>query len=368
MTTFQNIDMANYIKEIGLNLPCPLVAIDDGFDQTKVAYWVIENGVRTIKEDKIKSRGKRGRHAISMQMTGVGLFSSGDDVYTIRDSMDYEDTRTDDFPKKPLNRFLVHAGLSKIGISNDQEVAVVTGLPLLTYMPSMGEINQKLIDQKRENMLTPVTVGINKTPSAKIVFHGVFPEAIAGLADYLIDNNGKPREGLDFDVVRMVLDIGGRTTDMAIILPGNDIAKIETIDFGVSHMRDHLRKLIENKMELTLDPISLDEALQTKSAYLFGTQEDFTDEWNQSVSHVLRDIFESASELRKKYPSIREMICFGGGAALCEDLIKEQYKEVKMTENPDGANARGYLKFASLDNLEAIKAAITERGNIQHEG
>lgn len=360
MTTFQQIDMAQYIKEVGLDLPCPLVAIDDGFDQTKLAYWAIENGVKTIKEDKIKSRGKRGRHAISMQMTGVGLFSSGDDVYTIRDFMDYEDTRTDDFPKKPLNRFLVHAGLSKIGITNDQKVAVVTGLPLTTYMPAMGEINTRLIEQKRENILTPVTVGINKAPSAKIVYHGVYPEAIAGLADYLIDNNGKPRAGLDFNVVRMVLDIGGRTTDMAIILPGNEIAKIETIDFGVSHMRDHLRMLIENKMELTLDSISLDEALKTKTAFLFGTQEDFTEEWNQSVSMVLRDIFESASELRKKYPSIREMICFGGGAALCEGLIKEKYKEVKMAENPDGANARGYLKLATVDGIVSIKKAIED--------
>ncbi|UUA75136.1 ParM/StbA family protein [Cellvibrio sp. QJXJ] len=361
MSYFKEVNIGEYNAQVGFGLPCPLIAIDDGFDQTNTAHWAMENGVLTILEDKIKSRGKRGRHAISMSMEGVGLYSSGDDVYTIRDTMDHEDTRSDDFPKKPLNRFLVHAALSKIGITGGQDVAVVTGLPLTTYMPVLGEVNQRLIDAKRENIMTPVTVGVGNTPSANIVFHGVFPEAIAGLADYLIGNDGKFREGMSFDVVRMVLDIGGRTTDMAIILPGNDIAKIHTINFGVSNMRDTLRRMIESKLDMALDSISLDEALMTKQATLFGKLEDFTKEWNTAISSVLKEIFNAAGDIRKLYPSLREMVCFGGGAALCESMIREQYPEVKMVENPDGANARGYLKFASLDNIDPIRDAILKR-------
>lgn len=364
MINLQTTDINNYISEIGKalpsSLPCPLIAIDDGYDQTNSAYWTLVDGQLTILEDKIKSRGKRGRHVINLQMKGVGIFASGDDVYTIRDTMDHEDTRTDDFPKKPLNRFLVHAALEKAGIGNNTPVAVVTGLPLKQYMPEMGQINKRLIDAKRENMLTPVTVGVENKPSAKIIFHGVFPEAIAGLADYLIDNNGKLREGMSFDHVRMVLDIGGRTTDIAIILPGNDIGKIETINWGVSNMRDNLRKLIEDKLDLKLDSMVLDEALMNKSAHIFGDEKDFSEEWDIAVSNVLREIFSAADEIRKEFPSIREMICFGGGAALCEEKIRIEYPSVKMVENPDGANARGYLKFATMDNLEDLAKTLLD--------
>lgn len=364
MVNLQNTNIQEYINQIGqalpFPLPCPLIAIDDGYDQTNSAYWTLVNGVLTIMEDKIKSRGKRGRHVINLQMKGVGLFASGDDVYTIRDTMDHEDTRTDDYPKKPLNRFLVHAALEKVGLGNNTPVAVVTGLPLKQYMPEMGSINKRLIDAKRENMLTPVTVGVDNKPSAKIVFHGVFPEAIAGLADYLIDNNGRMREGMSFDHVRMVLDIGGRTTDIAIILPGNDIGKIETINWGVSNMRDNLCKLIEDKLDLKLDSMVLDEALMDKKAHIFGEETDFAEEWNTAVSVVLKEIFAAAANIRKEFPSIREMICFGGGAALCEEKIRNEYPSVKMVENPDGANARGYLKFATMDNLEDLAQTLSE--------
>lgn len=358
MKYFKDVNMKEYLNHVGFGLTCPLVAIDDGYDQTNAAFWGLEDGILMIKEKKIKSRGKRGRHAISMQMTGVGLYASGGDVYTIRDTMDHEDTRTDDFPKKPLNRFLVHAILNEIGITNGQEVAVVTGLPLTTYMPEMGEINTRLIEAKTDNMKVPVTTGINNSQSAKIAYHGVFPEAIAGLADYLIDNNGNVRDGMDFEQVRMVLDIGGRTTDMAIVLPGNDIGAIETIELGVSNMRDGLRKRIENKLEITLDSMCLDQALQTKVCSIFGEDHDVTKEWEEAVSEILKLIFTSAEDLRRKYPSIRETICFGGGAALCEQMIKDQFPFVKMAENPDGANARGYLKFATLDALDAIREAL----------
>jgi plasmid segregation protein ParM len=358
MKDFKDVKMSEYLEQVGFGLPCPLVAIDDGYDQTNCAYWVFENDVLTIKEKKIKSRGKRGRHAISMQMKGVGLYASGTDVYTIRDTMDHEDTRTDDFPKKPLNRFLVHAILNDIGITNGQEVAIVTGLPLTTYMPEMGEVNTRLIEAKTQNMKVPVTTGVNNAPSAKIAYHGVFPEAIAGLADYLIDNNGKVREGVDFEQVRMVLDIGGRTTDMAIVLPGNDIGAIETVELGVSNMREGLRKRIENKLSLTLDSMCLDEALQTKNCCIYGDDNDVSAEWNEAVYEVLNLIFASAEDLRRKYPSIRETICFGGGAALCESMIKDKFPFVKMAENPDGANARGYLKFATLDAIDSIHEAL----------
>lgn len=362
MGKFLGYEHTEYMKAMGFDLPCPLVAIDDGYDQMNIAYWAMENGQLKICEDKIKSRAKRGKHAMSLSMDSIGLYSTGDDVYTVRDTMDYEDTRTDDYPKKPLSRFLVHAALNKIGLTDNIPVALITGLPLKVYMPVPGEVNTKLIAAKKENMTQEVRVGINKSPSCRIAYHGVFPEAIAGIADYLVDDQGNPREGRDPDVVRMAMDIGGKTTDMAIILPGNEIAAIETINFGVSNMREHLKELIQSKLEITLDSITLDEALHTKKAHIFSELHDFTAEWDTAVNNVLREIFQAAKELRKGYPSLREMVCFGGGTALCEENIRANFPGVSIVDNPDGANARGYLKFASRHALEQIREEILNAG------
>lgn len=358
MGKFLGYEHTEYMKAMGFDLPCPLIAADDGFDQINIAYWTLVDGKLAIAEDKIKSRAKRGRHAMSLSLNSIGLYATGEDVYTVKDTMDYEDTRTEDYPKKPLNRFLVHAALNKIGISDDMPVALITGLPLKVYMPQPGQVNTKLINAKKENMMQPVTVGINNLPSAKIVFHGVFPEAIAGIADYLIDDQGQPREGRDPNIARMAMDIGGKTTDMAIILPGNEVAVMETINFGVSNMRDRLKEIIQNKLEMTLDSITLDEALETKKAHIFGELHNFTEEWDLAVNNVLRDIFEAANEMRKGYPSLRELVCMGGGAALCEENIKKNFPNVQIVENPDGANARGYLKFATRESLEMIRSAL----------
>lgn len=356
MTFFSNLDIQQYLDEQGLDLPCPLIGIDDGYDQINMAFWVKRDGKLTIEEAKIKSRAKRGRHISNFQGSGVGLYSTGGETYTVSENLaDHEDTRTDEYPKTALNRFLVHGGLNKIGLTGGQPVAIVTGLPIKTFMRTGGGVNEKLLDAKRANMMTPVTCGLEGKPSASVVFHGVFPEAIAGIADYLIDDEGNLREGRDPDVVRMALDIGGNTTDMAIILPGHEVGAIETIKHGVSHMRDRLRVILEDELELTLDSMSLDEALHTRKVSLFGEQKDVSEQWERAVSDVLTDIFHAAEAFRRKYPSLKEMVCFGGGAALCEDVIRTQFPSVAMVERPDGANARGYLKFATYDSIDEIR-------------
>ncbi|MDQ2077519.1 ParM/StbA family protein [Marinimicrobium sp. ABcell2] len=365
MSYFKQIEMSRYLadlsKQFGSELPLPLVANDDGYDQQNLAYWMIKDGELTIGEDKIKSRAKRGRQASALDMGASGLFSSEGVDYTVSESLDYEDTRSDEYPKTILNRILVHAGLNSIGLSDATPVAVVTGLPLKEYAPRMGEINTSLIDDKAKNMMQPVTVGSARQPSARVCFHGTYPEAIAGIADYLIDNKGQLREGLDPAAVRMALDIGGKTTDMAVIINGRDgmqIAAMQTIDMGVSNIRDILSGLVEDRVGFRLDQILRDQALNERIVEAFDESHDVADLWEQAVTEVFSQIFAEADKMRRKHPSIKELVCFGGGAALGEEVIRAKFPSVKMVENPDGANARGFLKFATTTELEQILAKV----------
>lgn len=139
-----------YLKSVGLRIPFALVATDDGYNQTNSAYWTVVDGQLAIAEDKIQSRGKRGRHITNMTGSETrGLFASGDDEYTISDNVyEPEDTRTDGYAKSPLNRFVVHAALHRIGFKSGDDVAVVTGLPLEQYRTGPDGINSSLISAK----------------------------------------------------------------------------------------------------------------------------------------------------------------------------------------------------------------------------
>lgn len=359
MAFFTDINMTQYLADIGLNSPVPILGVDDGYNQINLAYWVLRDGVLTIAEDKIPSRAKRGRHIHGITSGAAGLYCTDNTEYTVRATLaDAEDTRTDDYAKTVLNRVLVHAGLNHVGLTNGQGVAISTGLPIKMYYGNTDSgANDKLINAKTENMLSPVTLGIGKTPSAKIHFHGVYPEAIAGIVDYLMDNSGASIVGRDPNAIRMALDIGGNTTDMAIILPGLEIGAVETIRFGVSHMRDALKAILEDKFELSLDNMSVDTALNTQKLALFGGDvHDVSADWEKAIASVLNEIFSAAEQFRRKYPSLQEMICFGGGASLCESVIKSQFKNIIILDNPDGANARGFLKLASTGDLAQIIA------------
>ena len=353
-------DTESYLSELnqafkskGLpETPHILVADDDGYNQNNLAFWVVDNGKLQIGEAKIKSRGKRGRHLQTFGGSGVGIYSSGEDEYTISQNLaEPEDTRSDDYCKTPLNRFLAHSALNSIGITNDEKVILITGLPIAQYMKTDG-INEKLIKSKTANMKTPVKLGPNKTPSAEIVYHGVLPEAISGIVDWIMDEDGSVVN--DPNITRMALDIGGNTTDMAVIMPGNEVGKVATAKFGVSHMRDALKTLLEDKFEMALDSKVMDEALEDGVAHIFGEANDVSAERETAITKVLKDIFHSADTFRKEFPSIREMVGFGGGVALCQEVLTKKYPQLKTMANPDGANARGALKYTTYGLLGDI--------------
>lgn len=352
-----------------LGFPVRVIANDDGYNQNNLAWLEWQDGVFVIKEDKIRSRGKRGKHSSTLSFDSVGLFSTGDEFYTIGDNLpDSEDTRSDEFSSSPLNRFLVHCALKKAGVVSGEQVAVVTGLPLKQYGNVSGP-NMRLINAKRKNMLTPVTVGTNQSPSAEIIYHGCYSEAIGGLYDYLLeiksDGTADYREGIEPEAIRMVLDIGGNTTDMAIIHPDNTVPYMDTIKYGVSHIRDKLKLLIENEEDAPMDNLVIDEALMERKAFVFGEMKDYSALWSSAVTSVLNDIFREVDVFKKQSPGLREIIVFGGGSALCEDVIREKYPMVKMVQNPDGANARGFLLAAMFFNngdiIDQLKSVLNSK-------
>jgi|GEM_PF-6703073 len=364
---FKNRNMDDYLTSTGLNLSCPVIAIDDGYDQMKIAYWVPTSKGNDIEVVTMASRAKRGKHIVTASMASVGLYTTSDKAYTVSDDLPYhEDTRSESYPKSELNRVLVQAALNRIGITNGQKVAIITGLPLDQYQREDKEVNTALIDAKKDNLKTPVFMGNQgDRPAADIVYQGILPEAISGLTDYMYGVDGELKPDMDGNISRMALDIGGNTTDMAVVSPSTHILDLKTIQYGVSHIRDRLKTVLESQFEIKTDSYTLDHALKTGELAFFEESHDVSKQVESACNDVLVDIFEAAEEFKKPHPRIRQMICFGGGAALCQKYIKKRFPKIIVIEEPDGANTRGFLKFASTSGMQSLIDGVGRLGNSQ---
>ncbi|WP_027859741.1 plasmid segregation protein ParM domain-containing protein [Marinobacterium jannaschii] len=188
---FSGLDIHQYLASLAevsgqslfMEIGFPLIAIDDGYAGIKASWLAVEDGKLTLMNDSIVSMAGRGRCLNSIGSGVPSLYCSDDAEYTVSaylDASKVEDTRHDDYGVRPINRMLVHALLNKIGITNGQKVGIVTGLPLEQFLKGSDGINQVYIDRKTANIKHPVNIGIRGEPSADIVFHGCFAEAMGG--------------------------------------------------------------------------------------------------------------------------------------------------------------------------------------------
>lgn len=367
---FEKTPVAQYLQdmnELGFEgrMIVPIVAMDDGYAQYNSAVLLLKKEekevVAEISEDVMPAIAKRGQHLHGYVGGNAGLYGTLDtnEQFSVNKHVSGpEDTRKENYPESSLNLCLTHAALDRLGLEG-QQVAIVTGLPLEECMDGENGYNSTLIAKKTANLKRPVYITEKTRPSAEIVFAGVYPEAIAGIVDYMLDEFGNLRAGIDPDVVRLAIDIGGNTTDLAIILPGNIVGAKMTLKLGVKHVKDHLRRSLMKRFDLEPDDSTLEDALQEKKIQWFGGEVHVvTNEVEAAVQSVMGPIAEQIETFKKEYPSLKESVGFGGGVALMKDVIKETNPNIIVMDNPDGANARGFLKCALIYDFENIMAAV----------
>jgi len=176
------------------------------------------------------SRAARG-HKPVVALTGEAAqdcaYTVGDQQFTVVENyalIQAEDPRhmSEPYPVSALNRVLVHHALLRAGLGG-QECTIVTGLPIDDFYIA-GAKNADLIDRKMANLTASAIA--NKNPSVRlptIANHRVISEGIAAYFDLLLDFDGnEDPETLKLvsDRALAVIDVGGSTTDIAVIAEG----------------------------------------------------------------------------------------------------------------------------------------------------
>lgn len=319
------------------------VGVDDGHYAIKV---VTETGATF----SVPSRAQNGRHLISWQEGDDhgGFYETEEGSFTVNEHIqNYADTRFRDFPKSPLNRVLIHHALRIAGLGG-KDVMIATGLPVSYYYLNRQK-NESLIAAKIANLSKKVTCG--KLQLANIVRNVVTTEAIASYFDLLMDMSGSPTPEYSELGESMVgvIDIGGKTTDCAVVLPGGERVDAErsgSSDFGVLLLNDAVEARLRSLYDLdNVPPRMVETAIGEGIVKIAGEERNVNDMVlgeKERLAEQIMSVVRTKIGLGKDLDFI---LFVGGGAIVMREQLTKHFPHCRFPERPEFANARGMFKI-----------------------
>ena len=331
------------------------VGLDDGHADCKLVASTGETFV-------MPSRIIEGSRNINV-MGGDGKFNvieiqdefGETESFTInKDLSESLDTRIPSYPYSSINLALVHSALGKAGLGG-KEVFICTGLPVAQAYNQEGNANKELIDMKIKNLQRPVQSPGWET--ATIMKSSVCSEGVAAFFDLMLDLDGKPTEFYESAQTtrNMVIDIGGKTTDFAILLPGGnqiDGTRFGSIDYGILHVADKLAQKVNQHLthEIYRGTDASIQQMIKNGGFLHhnGRKFDFSEALEALKGYAAKRIHSKIKDQASTH-DINKIIFVGGGSAFLFDVLKDLYPDqAVISEDPQFANARGMLKVAKF--------------------
>lgn len=322
-----------------------LVAVDDGYAQIKLYGENPEGGKATTF--KMRSSARAGREGLGT-LSGTSVMGSYEtpegDIFTVSEAVEGESTRFDGFHVSTLNRVLVHHALLQAGYGG-RSVRLVTGLPIADYFLDETKDEEK-IREKSENLKKEVSLLTSSAALAKVVDVEVGSQAVAAWIDWVLDDNLQERKDPHGSVA--VVDIGGRTTDIAVVVGGKSIdhARSGTENIGVLNVYATLSKALRQRFQLRERfPLEvLDQAARTGTIKLWGKDQEITDLVRGATREVEGML---AREIQRKigYAANLNAVLFVGGGAEMFRSVADHFQNGEVVETPEFANSRGLFKY-----------------------
>lgn len=326
-----------------------LVAIDDGYAQTKV-YGEKPDG--TIGKYHMRSSVRPGRYGVgSISGDGfMGLYETEEGPFTASEDVEAESTQFDNFHTSTMNRVLVNHGLVGAGYGG-LSVDIITGLPVADFFGADGAKDEEKIALKKANLQKPVQLVSGTSKVAVLNDITVGCQAVAAYIDYALDDD--LNEVKDVDGAVAIVDIGGRTTDIATVIGGSriDHARSGTANIGVLDVYKAVKQGIWTELKIRDDfPINVvDKAVRKGSIKLWGEEQDVS---KIVVGVVAEYQAKLAREIERRISTgaaMNAVVFVGGGSALFKDIAKT-FRNGHMSDDPEFANARGLYKYVRYQN------------------
>ncbi|MHB1285559.1 MAG: plasmid segregation protein ParM domain-containing protein [Leptospirales bacterium] len=319
------------------------VGVDDGYAAVKVA-WYDQNGrIRTLS---IPSRAREGSYGIgSFENDGtIGGYETEGLRFTVAPGVSGATTRFPEYNLSPLARVLVHHSLILAGFEGET-VRIGSGLPLNRYFRNEKK-NGDRIARKIDSFARPVR-SLDGGETARIVQHEVFAQGLAAVVDWLSD--GKTLRTQEGPVG--VVDIGGQTTDISVILPPlvADHEHLSTCEIGVLDVQALLKRRIQANNDIDeIHDAALDSALESGQIRLYGKNVSVQKEREEAIREIESRL---ANQIRSAFGDVLaglDAVLFVGGGSLVFRGLSRAFPNALLPDRPEFSNARGFLKALSL--------------------
>ena len=210
-----------------------------------------------------------------------------------------------------------------IGMSvstKEVENYIVVGLPIGQYLKKRKHYREYILDNSIANFKLN-----NSTRNIIIKDCLVQPEGLASVAN---------------DYTGIVLDIGGRTIDICLIVDKR-IIRPTSIPNGTLNLYSTIIDAINN--EYSLDLMLTDaERIIENGLYIYGEKQE-TNIVNDCINVYIKDI---ANKLKLEYSlSTHNLLCVGGGSKTLFKYIKKEIPHAGIVEDPLFSNAIGFAKM-----------------------
>jgi len=339
--------MSKFLDNItkGGDLP---IGLDDGFDETKVA---LPNG-ECIRIPSLAKSGISETISIDDSAANVFVYETSDGAFTTGQVLESDSTSFDEYPTSAMNRAIVAHALRVSGMNASHKLSICTGLPLKRIYRS-STLNKTLIAAKQANLMTNDVKAKDGYKLPVIAKHRVLAEGLAAWFDYVIDRDEKgtlARNQDKYEKRTAIIDIGGRTTDIAVVKAGGlDYSRSSTIEAGMLSVKETIREVIFDEFDgIGLTNEQMFTALHENRIKLWGQWENISEIVNNAQREVSKQIYAESMRRLKKAADIDDVIFVGGTVNKFESLLDGWFRNQSIANDPAFANARGMQKFTEL--------------------
>ena len=219
------------------------------------------------------------------------------------------------------------------GLSTKEEfIRVVLGLPINQYRSNKN----KMLEIIEENKILNFKLnGLDRCICIEEA--SIFPE---GVATYYSLDIEKRKALVDQDLI--ILDIGGRTTDIALLKAGKkrSVAKSTSLDVGMINIYNDMINEINSLYTLGLN-IEDAEGILKNGLEVDGEKQD-----TSFIKNIVKNNIEKVfKELNISYPvRTSTLIVTGGGGKSFFKSLKKRYPTAQLVEDNLFSNAIGYKR------------------------
>lgn len=323
-----------------------LVAVDDGYDYIKV--WTRERSDRIPTAVSLTTRTTA--NLLDRRDTRERVYEIDGASYAVGpDVLEPMDTRYEDFPFSPANLAVAMDAIRRV-VPSPVMVHVVAGVPLNRYYDRNGDVRHSMVDRKSAAWLRTVRAS-SGAPLPVIAQVSLIAEAVAAWFDFVIDDAMQERSDLVDDYMAVV-DIGGRTTDVAVFENGDlDMRQSGTLDHGVLDVSSEVSRVLEDRYTgMRQFPWSVVEpAIRTGQALIGSATVDVSAEVASQKRVLVERVAQfMQSRFGNNAPLIKRVLFVGGGSSTLEPELRRMFPSAVFARDPQLANARGMYKYGAM--------------------